>query len=51
VAPVLHMLRPFDPALMTRYQLGTGMNQVQNDDAECSEPSALEPSPVQTRLF
>jgi putative SOS response-associated peptidase YedK len=48
---VSQMLRPFDSALMRRYPVSTRVNQVQNDDADCSEPLALEPSPVQTRLF
>jgi putative SOS response-associated peptidase YedK len=48
---VSQMLRPFDSVLMRRYPVSVRVNQVQHDDADCSEQLALEPSPVQTRLF
>jgi putative SOS response-associated peptidase YedK len=45
------MLSPFDAALMRRYAVGSRVNQVQNDDAECAKPVELEALPTQTLLF
>jgi putative SOS response-associated peptidase YedK len=46
---VLKLLIPFTGP-MRRYPVGARVNQVENDDAQCSEPVALEP-PLQGQLF
>ena len=51
VSSVSEMLSPFDAALMRRYPVSTRINQVQNDDAECTEPVEREASPAQSMLF
>jgi putative SOS response-associated peptidase YedK len=45
------MLRPFDAALMHRYPVGSRVNNVQNDDADCAKPLDTETSPAQSQLF
>lgn len=49
-AAVLEMVRPFDARRMRSYPVSARVNQVQNDDAECSTPAGLEESP-QGQLF
>lgn len=49
-AAVLEMMRPFDARRMRSYPVSTRVNQVQNDDAECSTPKALNVAP-QGELF
>ena len=44
------LLKPFDARLMRSYAVSSRVNQVQNDDPECSAPVALESAP-QGRLF
>lgn len=39
------LLRPFDACLMRAYPVSVRINQVQNDDADCSKPVALEGLP------
>ena len=43
------MLKPYDARLMRRYPVSTRINQVANDDEECSRP--VEAAPIQNRLF
>jgi hypothetical protein len=35
-------MKPFDPALMRRYEVSSQVNLVKNDDAACMEPMARE---------
>jgi putative SOS response-associated peptidase YedK len=39
---VCALLKPFNPALMRRYEVSSRVNLVKNDDAECSEPVVRE---------
>ena len=50
-ASLSETLRPFDPVLMRRYPVSTRVNNVQNDDVECTKPAEREASPVQSLLF
>ncbi|MFZ1053521.1 MAG: SOS response-associated peptidase family protein [Candidatus Sulfotelmatobacter sp.] len=43
------LLKPYDARLMRCYPVGTRINSVANDDAECSTPVEL--APIQNRLF
>jgi putative SOS response-associated peptidase YedK len=43
------LLKPFDARLMRRYPVSTRLNNVANDDEECSQPIKLPAS--QTSLF
>ena len=43
----LAMLEPFDPSLMKRHPVSARVNEVANDDAECSAPVEL-PEPMPT---
>ena len=45
------MLRPFDAALMYRYPVGSRVNTVQNDDADCAKPLDTKTSPAQSQLL
>ena len=47
---VSELLRPFDPSAMRCYPVSNRVNNVQNDDAECARPVALETLPEQ-QLF
>ena len=47
---IAQLLKPCDARLMRCYPVSSRVNQVQNDDAECSAQVQMEPSP-QTRLF
>jgi putative SOS response-associated peptidase YedK len=47
---VSELLRPFDPSAMRCYPVSNRVNNVQNDDAVCSLPIALE-APPQQSLF
>jgi SOS response associated peptidase (SRAP) len=49
-AAVSQLLKPLDARLMRCYPVSNRVNQVQNDDAECSAQVRLEPAP-QSRLF
>lgn len=49
-AAVLEMVRPFDARRMRSYLVSARVNQVQNDDAECSTPATLPVTP-QGELF
>jgi putative SOS response-associated peptidase YedK len=44
------LLKPFDARSMGSYPVSSRVNQVQNDDPECSAPVVLESAP-QCRLF
>jgi putative SOS response-associated peptidase YedK len=35
---VCDLLKPFNPALMRRYEVRSRVNMVKNDDAACAEP-------------
>jgi len=48
---VSELLRPFDPNAMRCYAVSSRVNNVRNDDAECSLPIALEAPPQQQQLF
>ncbi len=50
-ASVSEMLSSFDAALMNRYPVSTRVNQVLNDDAECTRQVELETLPAQNMLF
>ncbi len=50
VEAIAEMLKPYDARQMRCYPVSTRINQVQNDDPECSEPIELE-SPPQGQLF
>ena len=50
LAAVTDLLRPFDPRPMRCFPVSNRVNQVQNDDEECSKPVALE-APPQGQLF
>ncbi len=51
LASVSRMLEPFEPTLMRRYPVSTRVNQVQNDDEECTKPVEADLSPIQSLLF
>jgi putative SOS response-associated peptidase YedK len=44
------LLKPYDASLMRSYPVSNRVNQVQNDDENCSKPIEIE-SPTQGRLF
>ena len=50
VDAVSELLKPFDATLMRMYPVSTRINQVQNDDEDCSKPVSLEQLP-QGQLF
>ncbi|HKV94230.1 MAG TPA: SOS response-associated peptidase [Candidatus Angelobacter sp.] len=50
VDTVSGLLRPFDARLMRAYPVSSRINQVQNDDEDCSKPVTLDQLP-QKRLF
>jgi hypothetical protein len=39
---VCDLLKPFNPALMLRYKVGSRVNMVKNEDAACAEPVVRE---------
>jgi putative SOS response-associated peptidase YedK len=49
-ATVTELLKPFDARLMRSYPVSNRVNQVQNDDAGCSERVTLEAT-AQGQLF
>lgn len=51
MASISEMLKPFESTVMRRYPVSTRINQVLNDDAECSTPVVLNDLPAQARLF
>ena len=50
ISTLSDLLKPFDARSMRSYAVNSRVNQVQNDDPECSAPVALESAP-QGRLF
>jgi len=50
VEALTDVLKPYDARLMRSYPVSNRVNQVQNDDAECSKPVELELH-SQRRLF
>ena len=50
-ASLLEMLKPLAAGLMRRYPVSTRVNQVENDDVNCSKPMELEVSQFQADLF
>ena len=49
VAAASDLLKPYDPQQMRCYPVSTRINQVANDDEECSAPVDL--AQTQPRLF
>ena len=49
VAAVSELMKPFDARLMRCYPVSSRVNNVGNDDNDCSRP--LEIAETQTRLF
>jgi putative SOS response-associated peptidase YedK len=49
VVAASELLKPYDARLMRCYPVSTRVNNVANDDEECSRP--VEPSLTQNRLF
>lgn len=49
VAAISELLKPYDPRLMRCYSVSGRLNQVANDDEECSRPVEL--AETQNRLF
>lgn len=49
-AAISELLKPYDARLMRCYPVSTRINQVVNDDAQCSRPVELEPE-TQGRIF
>jgi putative SOS response-associated peptidase YedK len=49
VTAASELLKPFDPRLMRCYPVSTRINNVVNDDQECSAPVEL--AQIQDRLF
>jgi putative SOS response-associated peptidase YedK len=49
VTAISELLKPFDALLMRCYPVSTRVNQVANDDEECSRPVEL--AQIQNRLF
>src|SRR5208282_3084640 len=47
VAATTEMLKPYDAGQMRRYAVSTRVNNVANDDSECSEPTDVS-GPLQT---
>jgi putative SOS response-associated peptidase YedK len=43
--------KPYDARLMRCYPVSARVNQVQNDEAECAKPVALDASSAQAQLF
>lgn len=50
VEAVSHLLKPFDARLMRAFPVSSRVNQVQNDDEDCSKPVTLDELP-QASLF
>lgn len=50
VQAVSDLLKPFDARLMRGYPISNRINQVQNDDEDCSKPVMLD-GPPQSELF
>jgi putative SOS response-associated peptidase YedK len=51
VEAVSDLLKPYDSRTMRSYPVSSRVNQVANDDAECSLPVELTPIQTQTTLF
>jgi putative SOS response-associated peptidase YedK len=51
VATISEMLKPYDARMMRSYPVGSRVNSVANDDAECSTPVKLDAVQTQTSLF
>jgi putative SOS response-associated peptidase YedK len=50
IAPAAELLKLFNDKSMRRYKVSERVNNVANDDPECSEPFSL-PPPIQAGLF
>ena len=50
VAATTEMLKPYDAGLMRRYAVSTWVNNVANDDRQCSEPIEVSGA-IQTQTF
>ena len=50
VDAISELLKPFDASLMRAYPVSSRINQVQNDDEECSRPVTPD-QPPQRQLF
>jgi putative SOS response-associated peptidase YedK len=50
VEVISDLLKPFDARLMRMFPVSSRVNQVQNDDVECSRPTDMDAMP-QARLF
>jgi putative SOS response-associated peptidase YedK len=50
IAPAAELLKAFNDKSMRRYKVSERVNNVANDDPECSEPFSL-PPPIQAGLF
>ncbi len=50
LAAITAMLKPYDARQMRRHAVSTRVNNVANDDSECSEPTEVS-GPMQTGLF
>ena len=50
LAATTEMLKPYDAGPMRRYPVSTRVNNVANDDRQCSEPIEV-PGAIQARLF
>jgi len=50
VAAISQLLTPFDASLMRAYPVSRRINQVQNDDEDCTKPVTLD-QPPQPQLF
>jgi len=50
LAATTEMLKPYDAEQMRRYPVSTRVNNVANDDRECSEPIEV-PGAMQAGLF
>jgi putative SOS response-associated peptidase YedK len=49
IAAISELLKPYDAAAMRSYPVSTRINQVANDDEECSRPVVI--ADTQSRLF
>ncbi len=47
---VCDLLKPFNPALMRRYEVSSRVNLVKNDDAACAEPVVREAAGLGCRI-
>lgn len=50
LATTTEILKPYDARLMRRFAVSARVNNVANDDSQCSEPIEV-PGPIQAGLF